>query len=136
MALAKNSVVIPRAALLSDAIGQEPFGFGGGGLPLLGSVESISPAIVCWANGTKVTYQTDTELHELAAVSANAQSFYHHRVLVSGVANTPADPAGQGSSEGLVIGCFTLVSGTTDYLVVQFSANDVGIFGASSCTLI
>jgi hypothetical protein len=134
MALAKNSVVIPRAALNSALIGEEAFGFGGGGIPILGLVESISPAVVCWMNGTKVTYQTNTELLELAAPAGTA--LYHHRVRVTGLSEDPANPNSQGASEGLVIGGFTLVSGSVDFLVIQFSANDIAIFAASACTVI
>jgi hypothetical protein len=139
MALAKNSVVIPRTSILGT-MGQQSYGFGGGGLPILGTVESIGPAVVCWENGTKVSYATETELIEIVTASVNAAAFYHRRVrLVAGFAEFPADPAGQSTSEGLVIGIFTLktaISGVVDFLVIQFSANDIAIFPAVSCTVV
>jgi hypothetical protein len=136
MPLAKNSVVIPAASAPSAFLGQESFGFGGSGIPLVGTVESIAPAVVCWMNGTKVTYATDTELLELGAVSANVTSFYHRRVMVSGMTNTPDNPNSQGASEGLVIGGFTLLAGANDVLVIQFSANDIAVIPASLCVAV
>jgi hypothetical protein len=132
MALAKNSIVIPKASLFGG-VGQEPFGFGGQGAPIVGTVESVAPAVVCWMNGTRVTYQTESELEELDVASPAALALYHHRVIVGGTADQPSDPAGQGASEGLVIAVFSLKS-LADVAVVQFSANDIGIFNAIFCT--
>ena len=135
MALAKNSIVIPNAAIV--AVGEAPFGYGGFGIPIVGSVESVGPAVVCWENGTKVTYQTEAQLSELAVVSLNVTALYHHRVkIIGGAADEPADPNGQGASEGLVIGVFTLKTGNVDFVVVQFSANDIAVFPAASVAVI
>jgi hypothetical protein len=132
MALAKNSIVVPRVTLFGGGAGQQPFGFGGGGIPIIGTVESVGPAVVCWLNGTRVTYQTEAELEELDVASPAALALYHHRVRVAAFADEPGDPAGQGASEGLVIGVFTTKSGQ-DICIVQFSANDIAVFSAAFC---
>ncbi len=138
MALSVSSVVIPRVTLFGA--GEGSAGYGGGGLPILGTVESLAPPVVCWENGTKTSYSTEAELLELVTASVIALGYYHHRVrLITGFSEVPVNPNNQGASEGLVIGIFTLkvaLSGNVDFVVVQFSANDIAIFPVASVNII
>jgi hypothetical protein len=141
MAIAAGDTVMATAALSSFHVGQLAPISGGGGLPLTGRCVSQGSGncVVLWENGTVVAYADAgvNGLTKLANVSTDAQDFYHKRVRITNAANVPGNPNGQGTSEGLVIGTFT-ISGTpnVDYAAVLFSGGDVAVYATSILTVI
>jgi hypothetical protein len=123
----------------SDSVETFQGAFAANGLPLIGTVESdiAGTVIVCWANGTRTSIPNDGALTLLLldSVSPAAAALYHKRVQIDpaiGFPNPPADANGQGASEGLVIGVFTLdANGGTDVAVVEFSGGDIWMLQAS-----
>lgn len=107
------------------------------GVPMLGVAQSIGPVVVAWPNGDVVTYNDSSGLANLAATSANAFSFYHERVklISSTYPNVPANAEGQGSSEGVVIGVFTL-DPNFDFAIVKFTSGDVGIYATTQLDVV
>jgi hypothetical protein len=109
---------------------------GGGGIPLRGSVDAVaSPSVrVTWQNGLTTQYLDDgAQLLPLAIVDPSTVPLLHTRVTMAGVCNNPANPGGQGASEGLVVAVFgiTILGVDTDFAVVKFSAGDTAIVPVS-----
>jgi hypothetical protein len=106
---------------------------GGGGVPLIGTVEAVAtPSVkVTWQNGLSTQYLDDgAQLIPVAVPSILLGPLLHSRVTLSGAWNAPGNPNGQGVSEGLVIGIFaaTIAGVDSDFLVIKFSAGDIAIF--------
>jgi hypothetical protein len=126
MAFSQGNPVITYASLNAS---QEAFA--ANGIPLVGTVESdvAGNCIVCWANGTRTTVPNDgaSSLTLLKSPSPTVAPFYHQRVQIIpalGISNLPANANGQGASQGLVIGVFTL-GDDTDMVVVEFTGGDI-----------
>ncbi len=121
------------------AVGQGPNLLGGGGAPLLGVVDDVSSptVIVTWGNGLTTEYLNDGKELSLASnPSPGDAALLHKRVTVNTLQNGPADPNGQGASEGLIINVFAVTDGITvsDFVVVKFSAGDIATFPATAVT--
>lgn len=117
------------------AVGQcAPF-LGGGGVPLVGRVEQVVGTVVSvtWGNGVSTDYDDNGDQLFLQGSGGTAILQLHTRVTVVGAFNGPANPKGQGASEGLVIGSFAAVVNAVNrvFLVLKFSAGDVAIVDAA-----
>ncbi len=132
MAFVAGDIVVSKTIA---QVGQKSFV--GSGLPLLGGVVSVGGGNVeiGWANGTESIAKADglNSLVKVINTSAAALSLYHKRVAIDPAAGFPNEPAaanGLGSSEGIVIGVFT-ITGDVDFAVVEFTGGDVWVFSAN-----
>jgi hypothetical protein len=109
---------------------------GGGGTPLVGRIEQVVGTVVTvvWGNGLTTDYDDNgDQLFLQSGTQPSTIAALHTRKTVAAAFNGPANPRGQGASEGLVIGIFAAVVGITtiDYMVLKFSAGDIAIVEAA-----
>ena len=129
MALVAGDIVTPLASF--NFLGEEAPSYGGGGVPLMGVVESVSGSNikVDWSDGSVVTY-ADAGANTLLKVTASSVPLtYHSRVQINPIAGLPN---ANGAGIGLIIG--VLAAGGTDAAVVRFENGDVYLGPAVSFT--